>query len=196
MHLDRALAQLSEIHAQVLHGAVYRGYSARACGLTAAIALLGAVAQPHVLPAAHAEAFALYWSGLAVVCALVAALDPFLWRAERTESSRRTLTVVLQLLPALVVGAALPWLLLRAVPAAVSTLPGLWAMLFGLGILASRPYLPRAIGWVGLYYLLVGSALLLRSEPGTLSGWSVGVPFALGQTAAAAVLWFQLERER
>lgn len=196
MHLDRALAQLSEIHAQVLQGSVYRGYSARASGVTAGIALVGAVAQDRVLPAAGAEGFALYWSTLAVACAMVAALDPFLWRSARTESSRRTVTVVLQLLPALLVGAALPWLLLRSVPAAVPMLPGLWAIVFGLGILASRPYLPRAIGWVGLYYLLVGSALLLRAEPGPLSGWSVGAPFALGQTAAAAVLWFQLERER
>ena len=164
MHLDRALAQLSEIHAQVLQGSVYRGYSARASGVTAGIALVGAVAQDRVLPAAGAEGFALYWSTLAVACAMVAALDPFLWRSTRTESSRRTFTVVLQLLPALVVGAALPWLLLRSVPSAVPMLPGLWAIVFGLGILASRPYLPRAIGWgmaaVLALYLAINAAYL------------------------------------
>jgi hypothetical protein len=196
MHLDRALAQLSEIHAQVLHSAVYRGYSARSCAATACIALLGAAAQANWLPDASPQAFTAYWSLLALCCALLCVLEPFVTRADRAESWQRTQTVLLQLLPPIAVGALLPWLLLRTVPAAIDLLPGAWAALFGLGILASRPYLPRAIGWVGLYYLTVGAALALAATPGPLSPWHVGLPFALGQAGAAAVLWFQLERMR
>lgn len=195
MHLDRALAQLSEIHAQVLRSAVYRGYSARTCGLTAGIALLGAAVQEHLLPDLAPSGFALYWSILALACAALFVIDALRGRGACAESFRRTLTVVSQLLPALVVGAALPWVLLRVGSDAWPLLPGLWSTVFGLGVLASRPYLPRAIGWVGLYYLVAGGVLLLAAQPTAPSPWSVGVTFALGQAASALVLWFHLERQ-
>jgi hypothetical protein len=194
MHLDRALAQLSEIHAQVLHSAIYRGYSARTCLLTAALALAGAAVQGAVFPQLAPEGFALYWSGLALSCASLFVLDVLRGRGACAESFGRTLTVVSQLLPALLVGAALPWVLLRLGPDGSALLPGLWAAVFGLGVLASRPYLPRAIGWVGLFYLLAGGVLLGSAQPGAPSPWSVGMVFAIGQVGAAAVLWFQLER--
>ena len=194
MHIDRALAQLSEIHAQVLRSAVYRGYSARTCGLTAGIALLAAAAQDRLLPDLAPEGFALYWSILALACAALFVADALRGRGACAESFQRTLTVVSQLLPALAVGAALPWVLLRVGLDAWPLLPGLWCTVFGLGVLASRPYLPRAIGWVGLYYLLTGGVLLLAAQPASVSSWSVGVPFACGQAASALVLWFHLER--
>ena len=194
MQLDRALAQLSEIHAQVLRSAVYRGYSARTCGITAVLALLGAGMQDALLPALAPEGFALYWSALALACAALFVGDALRGRGTCAESFRRTLTVVSQLLPALLLGAALPWMLLRAGPDAWPLLPGLWASVFGLGVLASRPYLPRAIGWVGTFYLLAGAVLLLATEPGSVSPWSVGIPFACGQLGSALVLWFHLER--
>jgi hypothetical protein len=73
-------------------------------------------------------------------------------------------------------------------------LPGLWAVVFGLGVFATRPYLPRAVGWVGLYYLTAGAFLLGRSPFAELSGWSVGGVFGLGQLATALVLYWNLER--
>ena len=36
-----------------------------------------------------------------------------------------------------------------------------WALLFSLGLFSCRPYLPRGIGWVALFYLLAGGGLLL-----------------------------------
>lgn len=77
---------------------------------------------------------------------------------------------------------------------AAAVLPGLWAAVFGLGVFASRPYLPRAVGWVALYYLLAGVVLLILARPGVPSPWSVGLTFGFGQAAAAVVLWFHLER--
>ena len=72
---------------------------------------------------------------------------------------------------------------------------GLWATLFGLGVFAARPYLPRATGWVGLFYLGCG-ALLLAAAPGDLTraGWAVGGVFAVGQVATAWVLHRNEER--
>jgi hypothetical protein len=78
----------------------------------------------------------------------------------------------------------------------VGYLPGVWAVLFGLGVISARPYLPRGVGWVGLGYLLAGGALLLRTpaEPDRL-GWAVGGVFGPGHLATAFVLWCDRARD-
>ena len=84
----------------------------------------------------------------------------------------------------------------RAGNGLVWCLPGLWAVLFGLGVFSARPYLPRATGWVGLFYLGAGAGLL-AAPPAELgrAGWAVGLIFAAGQAATAAVLRRNRERE-
>jgi hypothetical protein len=64
-----------------------------------------------------------------------------------------------------------------------------------MGIFASRPYLPRAIGWVALFYFLAGCGLLLLARDGySLSPWGIGGVFGIGQLAAALVLYQNKER--
>ena len=75
-------------------------------------------------------------------------------------------------------------------------LPGLWALSFGLGIFASRPYMVRGSGWVALYFYATGAVLLWTAQaPDTLSPWTVGGTFGVGQLLAAAVLYWNLEQE-
>ena len=71
----------------------------------------------------------------------------------------------------------------------------LTAICFGIGTFASRPYLPKASGWVALFYYAAGFTLLWvarGSEP--LTGWWVGGVFGVGQLLAALVVWWNLER--
>lgn len=194
MQLDRALAQLSEIHAQILRAEVYRGYRARSCMATATLAVLAGAAQSHWQFAAAPADFALFWSLVGVACALIGMLDLWLPGAAPRESLRRSATVLGQLAPALLVGAALPWLLLRVGGDAPALLPGMWSTLFGLAMFASRPYLPRAIGWVAATYVGFGVWLLANAPHAGLSPWSVALPFGIGQCGSAVVLWLQLER--
>jgi hypothetical protein len=77
----------------------------------------------------------------------------------------------------------------------VPLLPGLWAICFGIGTFASRPYLPRASGWVALFYYAAGFTLLwIAGGPEPLTGWWVGGTFGVGQLIGALVLWWNLER--
>jgi hypothetical protein len=101
---------------------------------------------------------------------------------------------VAQVAPALAGGAVLTLVALVAQPALAPYLPGLWALSFGLGIFASRPYLPRATGWVALYYALSGLLLVATADAGVPTGWSVGGVFAVGQLGSAAVLHANVER--
>jgi hypothetical protein len=108
---------------------------------------------------------------------------------------RQTQRVVGQFLPSMVAGIVITWSFTHLGAALVPLLPGLWALCFGIGIFASRPYLPRASGWVALFYYAAGMALLWTArgqEP--LRAWWVGGTFGIGQLMAALVLYWNLER--
>jgi hypothetical protein len=108
---------------------------------------------------------------------------------------RRTRKVLGQFLPSLVGGAAIAVCFTHLSAALVPLLPGLLAICFGIGTFASRPYLPRASGWVALFYYAAGFVLLwIARGPEPLTGWWVGGPFGVGQLLAAIVLWWNLER--
>ena len=68
-------------------------------------------------------------------------------------------------------------------------------MLTCLGYFASRPYLPRMMGWVGLFYLAAGAVLLLLAPGGgSVRPWGMGLTYGIGQLFAGFVLYWNLER--
>ena len=73
---------------------------------------------------------------------------------------RRTRRVVGQFLPSLLGGAIVTASFVHLSAALVPLLPGIWAICFGIGTFASRPYLPRASGYVALFYYAAGVVLL------------------------------------
>jgi hypothetical protein len=81
--------------------------------------------------------------------------------------------------------------LLRAATYNLWMLPGLWEIIFSLGIFASCRFLPRQMFAVGVWYLASGlTCLILEAGSRTLSPWSMGIPFGVGQLLVAAVLQF------
>ena len=74
-------------------------------------------------------------------------------------------------------------------------LPGLWAVLFSLGLFASRRFLPRGVFLIAGYYLLAGLfCLTLDPRAQALSPWTMGITFGAGQTLTALFLYWTLER--
>ena len=109
----------------------------------------------------------------------------------------RTLTwlAVSQFLPSIVAGGLVTVVLVGYAPESRWMLPGLWAVLFSLGIFASYRLLPPATFWVGLFYLTAGvMCLALAQGRAELSPWAMGIPFGFGQLLAAGVLYWTLER--
>ena len=85
--------------------------------------------------------------------------------------------------------------LLRYAPNSLWMLPGLWSILFGLGVFASRHFLPRATLGVGIFYEAAGVFCLAAAQGDhALAPWSMAVPFGFGQLLSAAVLYWTLER--
>ena len=185
MELDRALEQLADVHAHLLRAQPFAGYRAQPVAWTAVCALVAAALQPHLAPATDLG-FVAYWASVAALCAVVSLVDVIRCSLRSGAAWRETKLAVRQLLPALAVGAVLTAVLL---PSGIGWLPGVWCLLFGLGVLASVPFLPRRLDVVGHFYLLVGTVLLVTTDRfGVPSPWSVGLPFACGQAGAAWLL--------
>lgn len=197
MDVTRALDQIAEIHAHIAKGEVYRGYRSLPIAASGAIGVIAAGLQPALL-AREPIGFAVYWIAVAVAAMLVGSSEIlYNYAVHETASGRRhTRKVVGQFLPSVLAGGAIALCMCRFDPHLVVLLPGLWAICFGLGAFASRPYLPRASGWVALYYYLAGFGLLLlaRDTTALLNGWWIGGTFGTGQLLGALVLWWNLER--
>ena len=197
MDVTRALDQIAAIHEQIAKGEVYRGYRSLPVAASGLIGLAAAWLQPASLGTADPIGFVLYWAAIAAAAGFVGASEVIYSYAVHDDASarRKTRQVVGQFLPSVVGGAAITVCLTHLSAAMVPLLPGLWAFCFGLGTFASRPYLPRASGWVALFYYTAGFVLLwIARGPEPLTGWWVGGTFGVGQLLAALVLWWNLER--
>ena len=191
MEVRDALDRLDRIHEQLTKGEVYRGFRVPAVALVGCVGLLAAVGQAWAVPAGDAPAFVWYWSAIGAAGVLIgfgAAVRSYLFREDDFER-RRTRQVMGQFLPCVLAGGLLTAALART-DAFVPLLPGAWAAVFGLGVVAVRPHLPRAVGLIGVGYVLAGG-LLLAWLPTDPPGWCVGGVFGVGHLVTALVLWAQ-----
>jgi TctA family transporter len=197
MDLSRALGQLADIHQQIAKAEVYRGYRSLPIAASGLMGFAVAWAQTPALGVSDPVGFVFYWAFIAACAGFVGASEiiyNYVVHDDRI-ARRRTRQVVGQFLPSLLAGAAITVSFVHLSAALVPLLPGLWAICFGIGTFASRPYLPRASGWIALFYYAAGVALLwLAHGPEPLRGWWVGGTFGTGQLLAALVLYWNLER--
>jgi len=198
MEIQRALSQISEIHGRLAKTDVYRGYRAVPVALSGGLALLAAAVQGKLVGNGSPESFVYYWVGAALLCSATAG-GGIVYSYVGQESQlarRRTRTVVGQLLPCVAAGVGVTALMVRLGTESIAFLPGLWAILFSLGVFASRPYLPKNIGWVALFYMVAGTVLLaMAGDSSSLSPWGMGLTFGVGQMLAGVVLYWDLERK-
>ena len=189
--LAEAMQSLSEIHAHLARGEVYQGITARPVLLSGILGLVAASIQNQLLPEVDARLFIYYWLTVAAACA-VAGIAPVAFTYLTVDDSlarRRTRIVAGQFIPCLIAGATVTLALLPVISQMVGLLPGIWSVLYGLGLFSTRPYLPRATGWVALYFVLVGSLLIaLMPVASVPSPWIVALIFAGGQAGLASVL--------
>lgn len=197
MDLPRALDQIAEIRAAVTRVDVYRGYRPVPVAASGAVGLLAAAFQPAELPLRDPAGFVLYWVAVAAAAGLIGVSETlYNYLAHEDRVSRlHTRRVIGQFLPGLAAGAAITVSVLQVHPSLIPLLPGLWALCFGIGVFASRPFLPRAAGLVAVYYYAAGIALLWSVRMDTLSGWHVGATFGAGQLLGAAVLQWSVDRD-
>jgi hypothetical protein len=206
MRLDDALTQISEIRQQMAASAVFRGYRPLTTAITAGIACVAAVLQAWLVPGGaqgwvavdvgHQFQVYLYiWLGAALAGITVVGAEMALRtaRSGSTLQKQTTLHAVDQFLPALVAGALCTYVIVEHTDSE-QVLPGLWMVFFSLGIFASRRCLPRGAFAVAAYYMLAGLCCLSLERAAALSPLTMGVVFGVGQSLAAGILYWFLER--
>lgn len=159
------------------------------------LAIAGAIVQPVVVadPGRDLAGYLTLWIAVAVGAAIVPAVD--LWRRQQEGWSLRSSLVRLayeQLAPAILAGGLVTAVIARCQPQLAWLLPGLWSIIFSLGLFASFRLLPRAVAFVAAWYLIAGCLCVAAGpERAGFGPWTMGFTFGLGQAAIALVLWLQ-----
>ena len=197
MELRDAIEQISTIRTQLAATEHLRSLRAVPVAMSGVFALAAAMAQPWWCadPLADPAGYLWLWCGTAVFSGLLATLVV----ARRALASPGALSVAnaklaaMQFAPNLVVGAIVTGFVASELGHQLWLLPGLWQLLFGLGNLAAHRLLPAPALCVGVLFVASGTACLWFGER-ALDPWAMGLPFAVGQLALAAILWWHHER--
>ena len=194
--LQEALSEIQSIRSQVARGTEFRGYGPASIAVSGILALLVAAAQAQWMTR-HAKIYLAtwlsVWAGTAAVSVLLTGLETFA-RARRVHvgfAREMVQSAIEQFLPAVTVGFLLAVVMVRVAPQECWMLPGLWQLIFCLGVFASCRFLPRQMFAVGVWYLAAGlTCLAIGSVARTFSPWTMGIPFGVGQLLVAGVLQF------
>jgi hypothetical protein len=191
--IERALAEIGEIRSQIASNTAFRGYGPLAISLTGAFAFITAAVQSLFPIALTPLAYLGEWMVTAAVCGAVVRIE-MQGRSQRLHSGLADTMIhqaIEQFLPATAASAFMPLLLLQFAPESSWMMPGLWQLFVSLGIYASLHNLPRAMFYAGAFYLVSGfTCLLFASQTHALSPWLMGLPFLIGQSLMAAILYF------
>lgn len=199
MELRDALTQISEIRQQVAQAETYRGFKALPVAFSGVLALLAALLQYLWLPEPdkNPAAYLVLWVGACLVSLLATCIFAGLhcWHSPSALTRTTTRLMAIQFMPCVVAGGLVTFVLVRFAPDILWVLPGIWSVLFSLGIFASHRLLPRATFWVGVYYLIAGVIVLAHARGDWMfSPLAMALPFGVGQLFAASILYWTLER--
>ncbi len=189
--LHRALVDIRNIRRQVAQTTEFRGYGPLTLSSTAVLALLAGVVQAHWLPAAADSPvqYVALWLTTAVLCAALIA-SQMLMRARRLHSGiadEMIRMAVAQFLPAGIAGAILPFVMLHVGRDVFWMLPGLWQIIFSLGVFASCRCLPRPMLLVGAWFLLTGFACVAIGDARALAPATMSGAYCIGMMLVAGI---------
>jgi len=192
--LNQALVDIRAIRRQVAEATEFHGYGPLTLLGTAVCAMVAGAAQGYWVPepAKHPGLYVELWLATGVVSAVLIVMQ-MLTRANRLHSGMADEMIrmaVAQFLPAAITGLILPFVLLRAAPGAMWMMPGLWQIIFGLGVFASCRCLPRAMYLTGAWFLLTGLVCLALGDARALSPMGMAAPYAAGMALVAAIHHF------
>jgi hypothetical protein len=192
--LNKALGEISSIRLQMARSTEFRGYGPATLGATGVFAMAAAAAQALWLPdpANHIASYLGIWILTAAVSASLIGVQT-VTRTQRMHSGMADEMIrmaVEQFFPSAGAGVLLTIVLVRYVPSALWMLPGLWQVLFSLGVFASCRFLPRLMAAAGTWYLLTGLASIMLADSRALSPWTMGISYGAGQLLVAGILFF------
>lgn len=198
--LNKALGDISSIRRQVAHSTEFRGYGPATLASTGALAVAAAGAQALWVPdvANHLAGYLSIWIWTAALSAGLIGTEMYA-RTRRIHSGMADEMIrmaVEQFLPSAGVGGLVTFVLVRFVPGSQWMLPGIWQIIFSLGVFSSLRFLPRTMAVAGGWYLLTGLTCLALGDDRALSPWAMGIPYGAGQLIVAGVLMFYAQEAK
>ncbi len=193
--LHKALEEIRSIRCQVARGTEFQGYGPLTVAVTGLLAFGAAAVQAVCVrdPAQHTAEYLAIWTTTAALSFVIIGVETVV-RAQRVHSGiavEMIRSALEQFLPSIVAGLLVTVVVVRSAPQSLWMLPGLWQVIFSLGVFASCRFLPRPLFGVGVWYLSAGLTCLALDDPGrAFSPWSMGIPFGVGQLLVGAVLQF------
>lgn len=193
LDLNRALTDIRAMKAQIARGTEFRGYGPATFAATGVFAIVAAFGQEIWIerPSLNVIPYVALWVGVAVLSLVVIGTE-VITRSRRIHSGLADEMIqqaTEQLLPALVSGALLTFVILRFAPREAWMLPGLWQIMLSLGVFASCRSLPAPLFAVGVWYLCAGLiCIAFANGESAYSPWAMGASFGLGQLFAAALV--------
>ena len=194
LDLDRALADITAIRTQLARGNQFRVYGPLTVAATGVLAFLAGGAQALWLPDPSIVIYDYLglWTAAAVLSVVLVGIE-MVARSKRIHSGLADEMIhaaIEQFIPAGVAGVLLTVAFDQFAPQSLWMLPGLWQIVFSLGVFASCRSLPRAMFAVGVWYLAAGLvSLALSSGAHAFSAWIMAVPFGVGQLLMAIVFY-------
>ncbi len=190
--LDRALLDISFVREHIARTTEFKGYGPLTLAATGVFALVVAALEAARPRAAHGQAleFIAIWFATAGLAVTLIGIEAIL-RSRRLHGAMAVemlQSAIEQFLPAVTAGLLITFALARWSPDSLWMLPGLWQIVFSLGVFATARILPKAVFVVGIWYLGCGLACLAMGQADPLSPWSMGVPFGVGQLLVACIL--------
>src|SRR5436309_8203026 len=195
--LNKALGDISSIRRQMARSTEFRGYGPVTLATTGATAIAAAGAQAFLLPepSKNIPAYLAIWISTAALSAGLIGAEMYA-RTRRVHSGMADEMIwmaVEQFLPSAAVGTLMTVVLVRYAAAALWMLPGLWQVIFSLGVFSSCRFLPRPMVAAGVWYLFTGFFCITLADMRAFSPWAMGIPYGSGQLLVAAFPLFAVQ---
>jgi hypothetical protein len=195
--LHKALDDISSVRRQIARTTEFRGYGSTTLAGTAVLAIMASAVQASWVadPANHIAAYLTIWISTAVVSAgLIGAQMQIRTRRIHSDLADEMIRMAVeQFLPSAGAGALLTFVLVCYVHDSLWILPGLWQVIFSLGVFSSCRFLPRPMLAAGVWYLLTGLVCIATGDNRAFSPWAMGIPFGVGQLLVAGVVFFRAQ---
>jgi len=196
MEIQRALDQIAEINRHLAKTEICRAFRSVPVGMTGIVAIAGCLLMPAMLAQPTPAGFVGFWVTLAILnVALISVQVTAEYLAAVSRERNLIRRVIGQFFPSVAAGAVITLVFAWAARDLVSYLPGLWMLIISLGLFSARPYLPRTLGWVALFYGAAGTILLMKTPDNLMSAnLFMGAVFGSGQLLTSLVFYWNLER--
>ena len=195
--LHKALGDISSMRRQLARTAEFRGYGPATLAGTGVFAVLAAGVQSRWVPdpANHVSSYLTIWIWTAFVSAALigAQMHTRTRRIHSPLADEMIRMAVEQFLPSALAGALITVVLVRYVPHVSWMIPGLWQIIFSLGVFSSCRFLPRPMVAAGTWYLVTGLICIALADSRAFSPWAMAIPYGIGQLLVATILFFTAE---